>query len=133
VKFLKEKLLPVLPPDKDRLAKLISDLGSDSFEVRVAANRALADLAELAAPALEEALTADPALEQRKRLEGLLASLKDRLSPAQVLQLRAVQALELAGTADARQALQEWARGAPASRLSQEAQAALGRLDKNKK
>jgi dipeptidyl aminopeptidase/acylaminoacyl peptidase len=133
VDFLRKKLPPAAPPDKARLAKLIADLDSDRFEVRDRANRALAELAELAAPALEEACKNAPSAEQRKRLEGLIAPLKEGLSPVQILQARAVQALELAGRADARRALEEWARGAPAARLTQEAQAALARLDEQKK
>jgi WD40 repeat protein len=133
VKYLREKLPVAVHPEKAHLAKLIADLGSDSFEVRVAANRALAELAELAAPAMEEACKTAASLEQRKRLEELLASLKEGLSPGQILHMRAVQALELAGTADARQALQEWARGAPEARLTQEARAAVARLDKRKR
>jgi dipeptidyl aminopeptidase/acylaminoacyl peptidase len=132
VDFLRNKLPPVVPPDKTRLAKLIADLDSDRFEVRDAANRALAELAELAAPALEEACKTTSSSEQRKRLEGLLGSLKGGPSPLQILQMRAVQALELAGKADARQALQEWADGAPTACLTQEAQAALARLAKQK-
>jgi hypothetical protein len=44
--------------------------------------------------------------------------------------LQAVQALELAGTAEARMALQAWAGGAPGARLTEDAKAALGRLEK---
>jgi hypothetical protein len=130
VKLLREKLPSAVPPEKARLEKLIADLGSDSFEVRSAASQALAELAELAAPAMEEACKAVPSLEQRKRLESLLAPLKEGLSPTQILHMRAVQVLELAGTAEARLALQEWARGTPGARLTQEAQAALARVDK---
>jgi RNA polymerase sigma factor (sigma-70 family) len=133
VAFLRTKLSPAVRPDKIRMAKLIADLDSNSFSVRDAANRALAKLAELAAPAMEQARKTTSSLEQRKRLEGLLSSLKGGLSPVQILQMRAVQALELAGTADARQALEEWAHGAQPARLTQEAQAALSRLDKHKK
>ena len=55
VDFLRKKLSPAAPPDKARLAQLIADLDSDRFEVRDGASRALAESAELAAPALEEA------------------------------------------------------------------------------
>jgi RNA polymerase sigma factor (sigma-70 family) len=130
VDFLRKKLPPVAPPDRARVARLIADLDSDRFEVRDTAQRALAELAELAGPALEEAHRAAPSLEQRQRLDQLLASLKKGLSPSQVLQTRAVQALELASRADARQVLREWAGGAPAAHLTQEAQTALSRLHK---
>jgi WD40 repeat protein len=132
VDFLRNKLAPASAPDKDRLAKLIAELDSDRFEVRDAANRTLSEMAEVAAPALEEACKTASSSEQRKRLEGLLVSLKGGPSPSQIRQMRAVQALELAGRADARQTLQEWAGGAPAALLTQEAQAALARSAKQK-
>jgi dipeptidyl aminopeptidase/acylaminoacyl peptidase len=129
--FLRKKLPPAKMPDKARVAKLIADLDSDRFAVREAANAALAELAELAAPILEEACKT-ASVEQRKRLEELLDSMKKGLAPYQLLQMRAVQALELAGRDNARQVLREWAEGAPAARLTQEAKAALARLDKHK-
>jgi hypothetical protein len=43
--------------------------------------------------------------------------------------VRALEALELAGTEDARQLLAVLARGAPEARLTQEATATLQRLD----
>jgi hypothetical protein len=130
VDFLRTKLPAAAQPDKARLAKLIADLDSDKFDEREAATRALADLAELAAPAMEEACKSTASPEQRNRLERLLAALKDGMSPAQIMQARAVQALELAGTTDARKVLKEWAGGVTAARLTQDAQGALARLDK---
>ena len=46
------------------------------------------------------------------------------------MQARAVQALELAGTTEARKVLKEWADGITAARLTQDALGALARLDK---
>lgn len=132
VGFLREKLPPAAVPEKARVAKLIADLDSDSFEVRQAASQALGELAELAVPALEEACKAPSSAEQRKRVETLLTTLKEGLSPVQLRQSRAIQAVQLAGTAQARELLQEWARGARAARLTQEAQAALDRLNKSR-
>lgn len=132
VALLREKLPPAAVPEKARVAKLIADLDSDSFDVRQAATQALAELAELTAPALEESRKATSSAEQRTRLERLLTSLSDGTSPAQLLRTRAVQAARLAGTAEARQVLREWARGAAAARLTREAQGALDRLDNHK-
>jgi RNA polymerase sigma factor (sigma-70 family) len=131
--FMRKKLPVVVVPEKDRVRRLIDDLNGDRFEVREAASRALAELAELAVPALEAASKTLASAEQGKRLGDLLARLKDRSTPQQILRTRAVQVAELAGTAEARQTLQEWARGAPDAGLTQEARAALGRLDQRKK
>jgi WD40 repeat protein len=133
VGFLRQKISPAKKPDKAHLEQLIADLDSDRFEVRTAADRALAEIGELAAPAMEEASKAASSTEQRKRLDRLLAELKKGLSPVQLQQPRAVQALELANSAEAQQVLRDWAGGAPGSRLTLEAQAALARQNKQKK
>ena len=53
--------------------------------------------------------------------------------PAKVLQQsRAVQLLEMLGSAEASQLLQELAQGAPEARLTQEAKASLERLAKRR-
>jgi WD40 repeat protein len=129
VAFLGKKLQPLSVPDKAHVAKLIADLDNDSFAVREAASAALGELAELIVPALAEACKTTSSLEQRRRLEELLASLKNGLAPCQILPVRAVQALELAGREEARKVLREWADGAPAARLTQQAKAALARLE----
>ena len=131
--FLRQKMSPAKEPDKARLEQLIAELDSDRFEVRTTAERVLAEFGELAAPALEAASKAASSPEQRKRLDRLLAELKKGLSPPQLQQLRAVQALELANSAEARQVLRDWAGGAPGARLTMEAREALDRQDKHKK
>jgi RNA polymerase sigma factor (sigma-70 family) len=133
VSFLRQKIPPAKKPEKAHLERLIADLDSDGFEIRTAADRALAELGQLAAPALEAASKSASSPEQRKRLDRLLAELKKGLSPPQLQQLRAVQALELANSAEARQVLRDWAGGAPGARLTLEARAALDRQDKHKK
>jgi HEAT repeat protein len=132
VNFLRTKLPPAELPSKARMAKLIADLDSDRFEVRDEAQRALAEMGELAISALEEASRKPSSLEQGKRVKRLLEPLKGRLTPSQVRALRAVQALELAGSADARKVLQQWTRGAPAAHLTREAQQAVKRLNAHK-
>lgn len=130
--FLRKQVSPVAPPDKARIAKLIADLDANTFEVRDAATRGLTELAELAVPAIEETCKSTSSLEQRKRLERLLGAAKGRPPLMQIAKLRAVQALELAGGAEAQNVLKDWAQGAPAAHLTQDAQAALARLDKYK-
>src|SRR5262249_49925638 len=82
-----------------------------------------------AAPALRRALGGRPALEVRKRLEGLLEKALLRPPTGPELQaLRAVEALEKIASPEARQVLRGLAKGAPEARLTREAMAALGRL-----
>jgi RNA polymerase sigma factor (sigma-70 family) len=125
VDYLRKKLPPAALPNKARLAELIAELDSDRFEVREVAGKALAEMAEQAKPTLEEACKTSTSMEQRRRLDDLLSTLKDRLSPFQIRQMRAVQALELAGTDEAQKALKDWAGGDPAALLTQDAKAAL--------
>ena len=81
-------------------------------------------------PALEKALARNPTLEVRRRVQKLLNEL-DRPDFSRTRQkLRAVEALEYAGTTEARELLAALARGAPEARLTCEAAASLGRLTK---
>jgi hypothetical protein len=112
------------------LRKLLDDLDSDAFRVRQAAEDSLRQLGESAGPALREALKAKPPLDRRRRIEGLLAAL-DRDAPLSGESLRAARAvavLERIGTAEARRALAELARGIESARLTRTAKDALARL-----
>ena len=82
-------------------------------------------LGDLAIAALEKALASKPALETRTRIDRLLEK-ADRMPPPEVLRsLRALEALEHAGTPKARQLLKTLAKGAEGARLMRETQAAL--------
>jgi hypothetical protein len=130
VALLRRRLPPAAPPDTQQVAGWIRDLGSDDYEPRQRAAAALATIVELAGPALRQALASSPSLETRRRIERLLS----RLDPAaaltgeQLRAARAVQVLEGIGDAEALRLLQELARGAPGARLTEEAMAALARL-----
>jgi hypothetical protein len=130
--FLRKKILPAKPVASARLAKLIVGLGSDQFAVREAASKELAKLGEQAGPAMHKALEARPDVEVQQRLRRLLDALEKGPSSAELRQIRAIQALELATTAQAREALRGWASGAPEARLTKEAKAALQRLDQHR-
>ncbi|OAI54577.1 hypothetical protein AYO44_03275 [Planctomycetaceae bacterium SCGC AG-212-F19] len=62
--------LPKLPPE--RIAQLITDLDSNSFDVRDNAAAELAKHVHVAQEALRKALQANPALEVRRRIEQIL-------------------------------------------------------------
>jgi WD40 repeat protein len=129
VPFLKEHLSPARPADP-QTARLIAGLDSDSFRVRERATRELERQGASAVRALLQALGGRPSLEMRRRLEELLRKRGERRLPPDLLRdLRGVEALEHAATADARRLLEALSRGAPGDPLTREAQASLQRLD----
>ena len=129
--FLREHLKPVVSPDAKKFAAMIADLGSDEFERRQQAEQELGDLGELAAPTFQKTLAANPPLETRRRIEGLLKKLNSADLSAEALRaLRAVQVLETIDSQEARVLLQTLADGAAASRQTQEAKTTLDRLKK---
>ncbi len=129
--FLREKIVPVKPVANDLLLKLIADLDSEDFAVRNAAHKALAELADIAVPAMRKALASTPPLEQRKRLEELVDRVETKKLTAAELQLtRAIDVLVRHGTPETRQLLTALSAGAPGALATTEAQAALKRLER---
>jgi RNA polymerase sigma factor (sigma-70 family) len=128
--WLRQRMAPIPRPDEKRLAKLLADLDSQQYEVRDAAQKELAKLAETAVPACQAALRTAP-LEVRRRLEGLIdkqAAEAVRPSPERLRSMRAVEVLEMAGSPECRKLLQHLADGAPGAQLTEEAAASLHRL-----
>jgi hypothetical protein len=98
--------------------------------VRQAAHEQLERWGGAAAPALRQALMKNRSPEVRWRARDILAKLtKDRSRQERVNAARVVEALEKMDTAEARRSLAGLAGGARDSYLTQEAQAALRRLD----
>jgi hypothetical protein len=129
VPLLRDRIKSVAEPDTRQLARLLADLNSDEFAVRDQATGRLAELGELAIPALREALAAGPAPEARRRIGQLLDATRGRpLTSEQLRALRSVEALERCATPEALQLLAELAAGAPAARLTREARASRDRL-----
>src|SRR5262249_32487566 len=127
--FLAGCLKAVQAPEPGRVERHIKDMDSDDFRVRRRAMEELEKFAELAEPALKQALASKPSLELAQRVQRLLERLRGRvLTPEQVRTMRAVEALEKMGTPGARRALEALARGAPGAHLTEEARAALERL-----
>src|SRR5262249_51795773 len=120
---------PVSRTEGDRIARLIADLDGERFAVRQQAAAELAAFGDLARPALKKALTTATSLEQRRRLEGLLAR-PASLGPESLRDLRALEVLEYLATPEARQVLRGLADGAPEGWLTRQARAALGRTGK---
>ncbi|MBL8795199.1 MAG: sigma-70 family RNA polymerase sigma factor [Planctomycetia bacterium] len=130
--YLRQSLQPIAGPTPERLARLVADLSAEQFASRQQAEQALEALAELAEPTLKQTLAGQPPLEVRQRVERLLARLPQQaVTNAETLRgLRAVDVLERAERPEAKAILQRLARGAPGSRVTQEAHRALNRLAK---
>jgi hypothetical protein len=125
---LGRRLRPAPAAEGRPVADLIADLDSDDFAVREKATAELSRRPDAAA-ALREALAGGPSEELRRRGREILAKWAEW--PADDLRrLRAVEALELIGTPQARQVLEGLAGGAGEVWLTQEAKASLGRLER---
>jgi hypothetical protein len=133
VPFFRQRLHPDQPLDPRRLAHLLADLDSREFNVREKASQELEKLAEVAEPALKNALEGRPSLEARRRIERVLEKLKEeRLHPSgdRLRLIRAVEVLEQIGNQQARDVLATLAKGTPLAQLTIEAKTALERLAK---
>ncbi|MBI1914393.1 MAG: WD40 repeat domain-containing protein [Planctomycetes bacterium] len=100
VPFLRDRLAA---PDGRLVARKIADLDHTRFKVREAAQAQLEQWGEEVLPALERTLAARPTLEVRRRLEGILARLRE-LTPTGP-QLARVRAIEVFGKVRDGQAL----------------------------
>jgi RNA polymerase sigma factor (sigma-70 family) len=130
VSLLRERLKPAQAADQERLRRLLADLDSEQFAVREKARRELAELGELAEPALRLTLADKPSLEVRRQIQALLDNLRAPVTRPETLRsLRAVAVLEDIGTPEARRVLEQLARGTAEARLTREAKASLRRLD----
>jgi RNA polymerase sigma factor (sigma-70 family) len=129
VPLLKERLKPAAPPDGKQVVRWIADLDSDKFAVRQTAETELEKLGDLAMPAFEQALAQNVPQDTRQRIERLRDRLVTATPGATVLQtLRALEALERIGTAEARQVLEKMAQGAAGALVTRQARASLRRL-----
>jgi RNA polymerase sigma factor (sigma-70 family) len=128
VPLLRVHLRPVAAVEEPQMAKLLGELGADSYAVREQAARRLEELEELALPALRAALAGHPAPEVRRRIERLLEDPEPASRPALLRGLRAAEVLEQVGTPQATEVLRIVAAGAAAARLTKEAKASLDRL-----
>src|SRR5262249_44575290 len=115
------------------IAQLIAELDDGQFPVRAKAAEELEILGELVRPDVVKAIEGKPSLEVRQRLDTILRALDQRLglpSPDELRQIRSVQVLEWLATPAARELIEELAKGSPSSWQTQEAKAAIERLQK---
>jgi hypothetical protein len=131
VKLFAERVKPVEALDPKRIQRLLDDLDSGQFAVRKQAIAELEKMGELAGPALRKALEGEPSAEARRRIEEVLNK-TDNIAPRGELlrSLRAIEVLELIGTAEAKVVLQDLAKGAAGASVTQAAKEALDRIRK---
>jgi hypothetical protein len=132
--FLAASLPPAKPSKPVDVARLIDDLDSDQFQVRERASRELKKLGDTVEDALRKAKDSRPSVEQRLRIERLLAELGSPVpDPEQLRATRALAILEQIGGPEARKILARLATGAAGEPQTREAQAALERLNPQRK
>lgn len=131
VPFLRKNLRPAKAADAKKAETLIKDLGAGVFQTRTRAFDELKSLGEGAIPYLRKALKEDPDVELRRRVESLLELATQKAQSLDRLrEMRAVQVLELIGTAEARELLETISQGAADIGVTQAACDALERLRK---
>jgi WD40 repeat protein len=128
VVFLANRLQPVTA-DREEIPRLLDDLDHELFARRQAACRRLRALDRAAEPQLRAALRKPASLETRKRISDLLECLDS--VPAETLRtLRGVAVLEAIGLPAASETLRRLASGHADAVVTQEARAALERLER---
>jgi RNA polymerase sigma factor (sigma-70 family) len=126
--FLRGRVKPYPTAPADVTRKLLADLDSDSFEIRAASVKRLKELSFQAEPTLRAALNVKPSLEQRRRIQELLAAAPPLPTPEELRQLRALIVLERIGSPEARRLLKDAAKGPSSAHLTRQARAALSCL-----
>ncbi|HEX4609525.1 MAG TPA: hypothetical protein VH092_15105, partial [Urbifossiella sp.] len=112
-----------------RIARLVADLGSPEYPIRMAAVKELEVTGAEAGPALTAAVAATPSPEVRRLAGDVLNRLTaPPTRPEDLRVIRAVEVLEGIGSQAARDVLTKWAAGPANHRLTTEAAAALRRL-----
>jgi WD40 repeat protein len=129
VDFMGGRLKAIAAPEAAIVRRWIAELDSEVFVTRQQAQTELAAVAELIEPLMRETLKDNVSLEVRRRLTLILEQVQNRSATGDELrQVRAVAALELINTPQARKLLAQLATGAAGARQTREARMALRRL-----
>jgi WD40 repeat protein len=124
VPLLREKLHQVAGDEE--IARLIKDLDDEEFAVRRKASQELEALGDRAVPALEKAQADSPSAEVRRRARDLLE--RRRQAGVDPARARALEVLERLGTDEAKELLEEMAKGPAEAWETQDARRALDRM-----
>jgi WD40 repeat protein len=132
-KLVAAKLLPIDAAIGKQALKWLADLDAPEFADREAATKALAAQGRTVERQLRQTLEKTTSAEVRRRARGLLGLLEKGYAPDELRALRLVQACELSCTPAARALLHRWAGGAAGAVLTEDAKAALVRLDRRRR
>jgi RNA polymerase sigma factor (sigma-70 family) len=129
VPFL-DKQVRAVKLDEARVKQLVTDLGDEQFSVREDAAKELKKLGEIALPYLKKTLANETRPEAAQRLKDILAAgTRGPIRSPEVLRvIRAVEALEYAGTPEAVRVLESLAKDLPDTWAGAEAKPAVERL-----
>jgi WD40 repeat protein len=129
--LLRDNLKPVPVVKPEQIAQLVKQLDHDDFDVREKAMAELIRLGLTALPAVKKLLAGNPSVEAKRRAEEIMEKVSDTGENQEWARMvRAVEALEYIGDADARKLLERMASGGPEAQPTRDAKAALGRLEK---
>lgn len=122
------------PVAVERIRKLIGNLDNADFAEREAAEAELVRIGRQAESELRKMLAEATSLEVKRRAKRIVdrwsSPATAEYSAGEARELRAVWALELAGTTEAKKLLEAWATARIGNRLCEEAGAALKRLQR---
>jgi WD40 repeat protein len=128
VKFLDARVKPMREPDAKRIEQLIAALDTEEFEAREKAQQELGDYEGAVESALGKALEGSPTPEKKRRLQALLARIREpRPTGERLRAIRAVQVLEYIGSPAAVEVLESLAKGAAGAGLTRDAKEAAER------
>jgi WD40 repeat protein len=130
VDLLNQRLTPGEVRNADELPKLIAQLSGDDVKASLKAEARLKSFGNKASSALFKALGEKPPLAARQRIEQVLQAIGEFPIPPETLQrTRAIQLLEQIGSQDAAMILKRLADTEPSTPASNDAKAALKRLE----
>ncbi len=131
VEVFGKKVPASVKPDPARFKKLVEELASAEFPTREAAEKALTKFGPAALTLAHQARSGSDSDEVRTRLDRVMKGwTQGATSPENWRRRRAIVAMALANSAESRALLKRWAADAPGTILSDDAAAALQRLER---
>ena len=130
MKLFAEKIRPATAFDPKPIQLWLANLGSNNFAVREAATQALCDQDRQVLPYLKDTLKTAASADVRERVRKILDHYRRTpFTAEQLRQNRAVMILERIGDGESKKLLKKWADGPASALLTEEASAALKRLE----